>query len=67
MEAATLGQMKTAAFVLLWLAGSAAAIGVAWTGIAVVDGEVLDPPSVLASTNPASTARAADAMTGRWA
>lgn len=34
---------KTAGLFLLWLAGSAAAVAVAWTGVAIVDNEIISP------------------------
>ncbi|MDH3754586.1 MAG: hypothetical protein OEU32_12005, partial [Acidimicrobiia bacterium] len=49
--------MKTVALTLLWIAGSAAAIGVAWAGVNVVDDEVIDPaPAVSAPTSTFETA-----------
>ncbi|MGI9612750.1 MAG: hypothetical protein ACR2QO_07585 [Acidimicrobiales bacterium] len=35
--------LKTIGFVVLWLVGSAAAVGVAWTGVSVVDDDLVDP------------------------
>ncbi len=35
--------IKTVGFVLIWLTGSAAAVAVAWTGVAIVDNELVVP------------------------
>ncbi len=42
----------------MWLAASAAAVGVAWAGVSVVDDQVVDPPSVNELAVPTSTSAA---------
>lgn len=42
----------------MWLAASAAAVGVAWAGVSVVDNQVVGPPSVVEFASPSTTAGA---------
>jgi hypothetical protein len=45
--------VKKIALFVLWLGGTAAAIGVAWAGVAVVDNQVIDPaPAINVVGNP---------------
>lgn len=43
--------MKTITLVLLWLVGSATAIGVAWSGVGVLDDELVAPAPAVISTD----------------
>jgi hypothetical protein len=47
----------------MWLAGSAAAIGVAWAGVSIVDDQVIDPaPAIGISSGAGSSAGADDGV-----
>ena len=59
--------IKTIGFVVLWLAGSAAAVAVAWAGVSVVDDELIDPApanSLSAARSDLATEAAASPATG---
>ena len=62
--------IKTAGFFLLWLAGSAAAVAVAWTGVSIVDDELINRvtwkiPNALALVGSAHDG-VRNAMTTSW-
>ncbi|MGI9595844.1 MAG: hypothetical protein ACR2QK_06775 [Acidimicrobiales bacterium] len=64
--------IKTLGFVVLWLAGSSAAVAVAWTGVAIVDDEIISPAPAVTDdvAAPGSTERGSSldaAATGRRA
>ena len=44
--------MKKLMLFSMWLAASAAAVGVAWAGVSVVDNQVVDPPSAAEVASP---------------